>query len=452
MIPKGWEPAKLSDVGIYVNGKAFKPSDWSNKGKPIIRIQNLTGSSNILNRYLGNAEEKYQISDGDFLISWSATLGAFIYHGEDAVLNQHIFKVIPFIDKKFLFYLVKSIINDLKQKVHGSGMQHITKGKFDNHEILVPPLKEQKRIVSKLDILIAKNQNIRQEILDVEPIIEKLKKSILKKAFSGKLVQRNPKDEPIVINRNQSKRRSTGKAATNVIKPGKAILSIGLPDLPTPPGWKWISLLEVSELASGHTPTRKKLEYWDGNIPWVTGGDAGRNNGKVIYDTKEHISKLGLENSPAVLLPEETVCLAREANIGDVVILGKPMATNQRFVNFICGKNLIPEFLFYAFMFERTSLFKFGQGAIHQTIYFPEVKAFHICLPPPKEQIRIVKKIKELFIECDNGLISINLAKNVIEDFEPSIYKKAFRGKLVKQNSNDQPASELLESIKNLKQ
>jgi len=105
-LPQGWVWAQLGDVAEYINGRAFKPSDWETSGRPIIRIQNLTSSTDTINRYSQQVDEKFLIKDGDFLISWSATLGAFIYRGEDAVLNQHIFKVKPFIDKLFLFYLV----------------------------------------------------------------------------------------------------------------------------------------------------------------------------------------------------------------------------------------------------------------------------------------------------------------------------------------------------------
>jgi len=94
-LPEGWEWKTLGEVARYINDRAFKPSEWEEQGRPIIRIQNLTNSSDTLNRYAGEVEEKYLIRDGDLLISWSATLGAFIYKGEEAVLNQHIFKVQP---------------------------------------------------------------------------------------------------------------------------------------------------------------------------------------------------------------------------------------------------------------------------------------------------------------------------------------------------------------------
>ena len=98
--------AKLGDVASYVNGFAFKPADWSNDGLPIIRIQDLTGNSYQANRYSGNYHPKYEINAGDVLISWSASLGVYVWKGEKAVLNQHIFKVVfdkVEVDKSFSF-------------------------------------------------------------------------------------------------------------------------------------------------------------------------------------------------------------------------------------------------------------------------------------------------------------------------------------------------------------
>lgn len=89
-----WQEKKLGDIATFINGKAFKPSDWSNEGLPIIRIQNLTNSINDIHYYNGNIEDKYRITTGDILISWSATIDVFEWLNGDAVLNQHIFKVV----------------------------------------------------------------------------------------------------------------------------------------------------------------------------------------------------------------------------------------------------------------------------------------------------------------------------------------------------------------------
>ena len=168
----------------------------------------------------------------------------------------------------------------------------------------------------------------------------------------------------------------------------------------------------------------------------------------IPYITNEKINQLGLDNSAAEKLPKDTVCLSRTgASIGYTVILGKPMATNQGFVNFICGDVLYPKYLLYLFLLERPSLFEFAQGSAHKTIYFPEAKAFHVCVPPLNEQKNIVEKIERLFLNIQQIETLANYVKKRCILMNIAILKKAFEGKLVPQDPNDEPASVLLERI-----
>jgi len=149
-----WEIAKLGDLATFINGYPFKPSEWASSGMEIIRIQNLTKSGGESNYFQGTIPSKYKVIKGDILISWSATLDIFEWNGSEAWLNQHIFKV-QFdkidIDKLYFKFLIKYILEDLKKQVHGATMQHITKGKFDNMPVPLPPLATQKRIAEILD-------------------------------------------------------------------------------------------------------------------------------------------------------------------------------------------------------------------------------------------------------------------------------------------------------------
>jgi len=146
--------ARLGDVANYVNGFAFKPSDWSDEGLPIIRIQDLTGNSYQANRYNGEYHPKYEVNDGDVLISWSASLGVYIWKGEKAVLNQHIFKVVfdkAEIDKSFFVHQVQSVLENAASEAHGATMKHLTKPVFDALPFYLPDLEKQKEIASVLD-------------------------------------------------------------------------------------------------------------------------------------------------------------------------------------------------------------------------------------------------------------------------------------------------------------
>ena len=104
-LPQGWTTIKVGDVANYINGRAFKPEEWEQEGLPIIRIQNLNDKNASYNRTTETFESKFLIHSGDLLFAWAASLGTYIWNGNDAWLNQHIFKVEPylFIEKQYLY-------------------------------------------------------------------------------------------------------------------------------------------------------------------------------------------------------------------------------------------------------------------------------------------------------------------------------------------------------------
>jgi type I restriction enzyme S subunit len=151
--PAAWKIHKLGDLARYINGMAFKPEDWKTSGLPIVRIQNLTDRNKPFNYCDQPVEARYLIKDGDLLISWSATLGSFIWDRGPAVLNQHIFKAVPnteLIERDFLHFLMLETLDEMANQSHGIAMKHITKGKFEAIEVAVPPLPEQRRIVGRI--------------------------------------------------------------------------------------------------------------------------------------------------------------------------------------------------------------------------------------------------------------------------------------------------------------
>ena len=144
----------LGDVATYVNGYAFKPSDWGTIGVPIIRIQDLTGNSYQENYFAGDIDERFKVSSGDILISWSASLGVFEWTRGNAVLNQHIFKVIfnkIRVDKKFFVHQLKMLLNRFSTEAHGATMKHLTRPVFNALPFYAPPLKQQQKIASVLE-------------------------------------------------------------------------------------------------------------------------------------------------------------------------------------------------------------------------------------------------------------------------------------------------------------
>ncbi len=143
----------LEEVAEFINGRAFKPSDWSDSGLPIIRIQNLTGTNDAFNHFDGVIDERVRVRRGDILISWSASLGVYRWQGNDAVLNQHIFKarLSKGVEPDYFFYVATNAVQEMVSRVHGSTMQHITKDRFDSIQIRLPDLSEQQRIAGRLE-------------------------------------------------------------------------------------------------------------------------------------------------------------------------------------------------------------------------------------------------------------------------------------------------------------
>ena len=164
-IPESWEWVRVGFVADYINGLAFKPEDWELSGMPIIRIQNLSDINKPCNYTSKTFDEKFKVYNGDLLFSWSATLDSFIWEGETAWLNQHIFKVVQYtgVYKKYLFYALKGLVTNLSFITHGLTMKHLTRGVFEEYPFALPPLAEQHRIVEKIEALFREIDNMRIE-------------------------------------------------------------------------------------------------------------------------------------------------------------------------------------------------------------------------------------------------------------------------------------------------
>ncbi|MBR1504290.1 MAG: restriction endonuclease subunit S [Prevotella sp.] len=141
-VPEGWEKKPISQLGEYLNGFAFKPSDWQESGKPIIKIKEMgNGVSNDTPRNNGErVPVKYLVKAGDLLFSWSATLMVIVWSGEEGWLNQHLFKVTPAkgIGREFLLQSISNTIEEFQNLTSGSTMKHIQRNKLDQVFVNVP--------------------------------------------------------------------------------------------------------------------------------------------------------------------------------------------------------------------------------------------------------------------------------------------------------------------------
>ena len=169
------EYKKLGDIATYINGYAFKPEQRGSEGLPIIRIQDLTGNAYDLGYYNGDYPKKVELNDGDVLISWSASLGVYLWNRGKALLNQHIFKVVfdkVEIDKFYFMYAVEYNLDKMSLKTHGATMKHITKKDFDNVVIPYPDLDYQKEISYRLTSLKGIIKKYQEQLVLLDELIK----------------------------------------------------------------------------------------------------------------------------------------------------------------------------------------------------------------------------------------------------------------------------------------
>lgn len=188
--------ATLGSVAKFINGVAFKPSDWEDNGRKIIRIQNLTDPSKPYNRTSREVDEKFIVRTGDILVSWSATLDVFEWCEEEALLNQHIFKAVPnpkVVDKDYFKIAVREALRDMAKHTHGSTMKHVNRGDFIGAEIPLPPLTAQKYIARVLE----QADQLRKQAQQMERELNKLAQSLFLEMFGDPV--RNPKHWPLEI-------------------------------------------------------------------------------------------------------------------------------------------------------------------------------------------------------------------------------------------------------------
>ena len=145
------------------------------EGKPIIRIQNLNDPLKEYNYTEREVKDTNIARKGDLLVSWSASLGVYEWNGQDACINQHIFKVVPNnekIDKTYLKRALELSIVEMESQVHGATMKNITRGKFLANQIPLPPLAEQRRIASILDQADELRQKRQQAIEKLDQLLQ----------------------------------------------------------------------------------------------------------------------------------------------------------------------------------------------------------------------------------------------------------------------------------------
>lgn len=200
---------------------------------------------------------------------------------------------------------------------------------------------------------------------------------------------------------------------------------------PLPEGWKWVRLGDVTQIASGGTPSSKTKEFYDnGNIPWLSPADLSNYTAVYISHGKKMLTPLGLKNSSARLLPSNTVCLSSRAPIGYVVIAQNPLCTNQGFKNFLPSHLYTPRFLYWYLKGSKPLLESYASGTTFLELSATKVARIPFPLPPREEQERIVGHIESLFARLDEARQKAEAVRDSVALRRAAILHKAFTGEL----------------------
>lgn len=162
-----WEERKLGEVCRFVNGRAYKQTEWEKEGTPVIRLQNLTGSGKEYYYSNLNLPDHQYCYNNDLLYMWSATFGPVFWQGEKAIFHYHIWKIEvnpQLLDKKYMYFLLDEMTEKMKRSLNGSTMLHVTKQGMENTEKIIPSLPEQTKIANFLSAIDQKIEVVAQQI------------------------------------------------------------------------------------------------------------------------------------------------------------------------------------------------------------------------------------------------------------------------------------------------
>lgn len=212
-----------------------------------------------------------------------------------------------------------------------------------------------------------------------------------------------------------------------------------------PDNWAWTTLGNIGTWQAGGTPSRSNKSYYGGNIPWLKTGDL---NDGLITNIPEKITEDAVANSSAKINPTGSVLIAMYgATIGKLGILTFPATTNQACCACIEYFAITQQYLFYFLLSHRDMFIAKGGGGAQPNISKEIIVNTAIPLPPLTEQERIVTEIERWFTLIDRIKQDESDLQIVIKQTKSKILDLAIHGKLVPQDPNDEPASELLKRI-----
>ncbi|MFG1379239.1 restriction endonuclease subunit S [Xanthobacter autotrophicus] len=413
-LPKGWVTPEIGDLCALQNGKAFKPSDWATTGTPIIRIQNLNNKESMFNYFNGEIENRFEIKNDDLLFAWSGTpgtsFGAHIWDGGRAVLNQHIFRI-DFneltIYKPYFRYAINQKLDQLINQAHGGvGLAHVTKGKFEKTQIPLPPLPEQRRIVAKIESLAARSKRARADLTRVERLVETAKQAVVQAAFSN-ISFSLPLKEIITEGPSNGWSPKGGPDAT-----GTRTLKL--------------SATTLGYFRCDDAAIKRIYEHVDVDSKfWLLPGD-------ILIQRANSLEYVGVTaiytGPPNTFIYPDLMMRIRAKTSEDAIYI-------WRYLSSLGAREY--------FRSHAT-----GTAGNMPKINGQTVREFMVPWPEPPERLEIVRRIEAAFARLDALAAEARKAAHLLAKLDQAVLAKAFRGELVPQDPDDEPAEVLLARIR----
>ena len=241
-------------------------------------------------------------------------------------------------------------------------------------------------------------------LVDTPEAVEKLRRFVLDLAVRGKLVAQDLADESAETLLQRIAEEKRQRYEDGEIRKPKKLKPVAETELPfeIPQGWAWTRLGLIGEVVGGGTPKSKEPNYWsDNGVPWLTPADLNGHEGKRIARGRRDISRTGLNNSSAQLLPSESVLFSSRAPIGYVAIAASPLATNQGFKSIVPYIEGLTEYLYYFLLQAGPGIDAAASGTTFKEVSGKSVSLVPIPVPPVDEQRRIVARVDDLMALCD---------------------------------------------------
>lgn len=477
-LPVGWVLTTLGQVCKTTSGgtpsrkfKEYFQGDipWVKSGELPDNVIS-TVEEYITKEALINSSAKLFPEDTLLIALYGATVGKLGILKKTAATNQAVCAIFPKVDlcTKYLFWYLRFIRSYLISQAVGGAQPNINQSILQNLPIYLAPLPEQHRIVAEIEKQFSRLDEAVSGLKRIQANLKRYRASVLKSAVEGKLTaewrKKHPDTEPAeqLLQRILKERRAHWEQAElekmqAAGKPPKDELwkqkykdpvKPDVSDLPTlPEGWIWVSLLQIGDLNRGkskHRPRNAPILY-DGIYPFIQTGDV-RNAKTVIKSYTQTYSEEGLKQSK--LWNKGTLCITIAANIADTGILGFDACFPDSVVGFVPTKYTDVHYIEYLMRTIKEDLERFAPATAQKNINLTILNDVAIPFPPKEEQQVLLNEIERRLSIADEVEQQINTNLKRAERLRQSILKKAFSGRLVPQDPNDEPAGVLLEKIK----